>query len=273
MAKRRLDIKLQSAQLRSASCFFAPPTNNRAPRFNSRSDLAIASGANPSVKLGELSYSMGKEIYGELADGRRQVGAFHLVRDILGLENGERHQFTAEAVVATTVRLIRRTSLEDAAENDAVVLRNLLRVTAKNLQHAENHMLLGRKTSLEEVAAFLLEMDEHSAGALSDIADHLGLTPETVSRALSPAAQAVGPRVSRKKPAQNRNPRPSAARKCWFTKMIGPEPLLVQLERPGPGGLELQSAEGIGSSSETRCCSCRTSSPDGDLRIARTAQN
>lgn len=135
--------------------------------------------------MGELSYSKGKEIYGEkepaayvyqvikgevrtykvLADGRRQVGAFHLVRDILGLENGERHQFTAEAVVATTVRLIRRTSLEDAAESDAVALRILLRVTAKNLQHAENHRLLGRKTSLEEVAAFLLEMDERSASA------------------------------------------------------------------------------------------------------------
>ncbi|WP_439373212.1 helix-turn-helix domain-containing protein [Bradyrhizobium sp. DASA03120] len=193
---------------------FLRTTSNRAPRFNSLSDLGIASSSNPSVYLGELTYSKGKEIYGEkepaayvyqvikgavrtykvLADGRRQIGAFHLVSDIFGLENGESHRFTAEAVVATTVRLIRRTSLEDAAENDAVVFHNLLRMTAKNLQHAENHMLLlGRKTALEKVAAFLLEMDERSAsaGALSlpmsrrDIADYLGLTLETVSRALS----------------------------------------------------------------------------------------
>lgn len=67
-------------------------------------------------------------------------------------------------------------------------------MTANNLQRAEDHMLLlGRKTSLERVAAFLLEMDRRltAAGVMAlpmsrrDIADYLGLTLETVSRALS----------------------------------------------------------------------------------------
>jgi CRP/FNR family nitrogen fixation transcriptional regulator len=67
-------------------------------------------------------------------------------------------------------------------------------MTANNLQHAENHMLLlGRKNSLERVAAFLMEMDGRlaAAGVMTlpmtrrDIADYLGLTVETVSRALS----------------------------------------------------------------------------------------
>jgi CRP/FNR family transcriptional regulator, nitrogen fixation regulation protein len=164
--------------------------------------------------LSEFKYNRGAEIFGEaepaeyiyqvvegavrsyklLSDGRRQIGAFHLVGDIFGLENGAAHRFTAEAIVDTTVRLAKRVSLEHVAEVDALVARELLSMTTTNLQHAENHMLLlGRKTSLERVAAFLLEMDHRltAAGVMAlpmsrrDIADYLGLTLETVSRALS----------------------------------------------------------------------------------------
>ena len=132
--------------------------------------------------------------YKLLTDGRRQIGAFHLVGDTFGLENGSVHRFTAEAIVKTTVRLIKWQSLEAVAESDAVVTRNLLSMTTSNLEHAENHMLLlGRKTSLERVAAFLIEMDARLTATevmalpmpRRDIADYLGLTLETVSRALS----------------------------------------------------------------------------------------
>jgi CRP/FNR family nitrogen fixation transcriptional regulator len=154
--------------------------------------------------LSEFKYNRGAEIFGEsepaiyvyqVVEGAvRQIGAFHLVGDIFGLENGALHRFTAEAIVDTTVRLAKRVSLEHVAEVDALVARELLSMTTINLQHAENHMLLlGRKTSLERVAAFLLEMDRRltAAGVMAlpmsrrDIADYLGLTLETVSRALS----------------------------------------------------------------------------------------
>src|ERR1700744_3192032 len=166
------------------------------------------------IILSEFKYRRGPDICGEaepakyryqvidgavrsyklLSDGRRQIGAFHLAGDIFGLENGGLHRFTAEAIVDTTVRLVKRVSLAHVAECDAAVARDLLNMTATNLQHAENHMLLlGRKTSLERVAAFLLEMDRRltAAGIMAlpmcrrDIADYLGLTLETVSRALS----------------------------------------------------------------------------------------
>ena len=186
----------------------ANPTNR--PKFlGEHGSLARA-----QFLLSEYKYNRGAEIFGEaepadyvyqvvegavrsyklLSDGRRQIGAFHLVGDIFGLENGSAHRFTAEAIVDTTVRLAKRASLEHVAEEDATVARDLLDMTTSNLQHAENHMLLlGRKTSLERVAAFLLEMDTrlNAAGVMAlpmsrrDIADYLGLTLETVSRALS----------------------------------------------------------------------------------------
>ena len=193
---------------------FVRITTDPAARPNTLGALGMESNSNPIVSLSEFTYKKGTEIYGErepadyvyqvkigavrsyklLSDGRRQIGAFHLAGDIFGLENGTEHRFTAEAIVNTTVRLIKRRSLEMVAESDALVSRNLLGMTTSNLQHAEDHMLLlGRKTSLERVAAFLIEMDRRltAAGIMPlpmsrrDIADYLGLTLETVSRALS----------------------------------------------------------------------------------------
>ena len=192
---------------------------NRTSGPNSLLDLGMTTGSNPIVSLNEITYKKGTEIYGErepaehvyqvkvgavrtyklLTDGRRQIGAFHLVGDIFGLENGNEHRFTAEAVVKTTLRQIKRQSLDLVAESDPAVRRNLLSMTTSNLEHAENHMLLlGRKNALERVVAFLLEMDERvtATGIIAlpmgrlDIADYLGITLETVSRALSRLQQA-----------------------------------------------------------------------------------
>jgi CRP/FNR family nitrogen fixation transcriptional regulator len=138
------------------------------------------------VILSEFKYNRGTEIYGEaepadyiyqvvegavrsyklLSDGRRQIGAFHLIGDVFGLENGSTHRFTTEAIVDTTVRLIKRRSLEHVAEADVLVALDILNMTTSSLQHAEDHMLLlERKTSLERVAAFLIEMDRRLTAA------------------------------------------------------------------------------------------------------------
>lgn len=162
----------------------------------------------------DFRYSKEEEIYGEdeiatfvyqvvsgavrtyklLSDGRRQIAAFYLPGDAFGLESGADHRLTAEAIVETSVRLIKRSSLEHAAASDVQVIRALWNITAGDLQHAEDHMLLlGRKTATERVATFLLEMDRRLTGTTMmalpmcrrDIGDYLGLTLETVSRALS----------------------------------------------------------------------------------------
>ncbi|WP_371419281.1 helix-turn-helix domain-containing protein [Bradyrhizobium sp. CCBAU 051011] len=162
----------------------------------------------------EFTYRKDEEIYGEdepaeyvyqvirgavrtyklLSDGRRQIGAFHLPGDVFGLESGATHRLAAEAITDTTVRLVKRRSLDQAAGTDVQVAHKLWTMTASDLKHAEEHMLLlGRKKAMERVATFLLEMDRRLAVAgmmalpmcRRDIGDYLGLTLETVSRALS----------------------------------------------------------------------------------------
>ncbi len=162
----------------------------------------------------DFCYRKDEEIYGEgepseyvyqvvrgavrtyklLSDGRRQIDAFHLPGDVFGLESGQTCRLTAEAIVDTTIRLAKRGNLEQAAEVDVQVALHLWSLTAGHLRHAEDHMLLlGRKTAMEKVATFLLEMDRRLtvAGMMAlpmtrrDIADYLGLTLETVSRTFS----------------------------------------------------------------------------------------
>jgi CRP/FNR family transcriptional regulator, nitrogen fixation regulation protein len=182
--------------------------------LSQRSESRHAIGIDPNQFAISFRYKRATEIYGEnepaeyiyqitegavrsckiLSDGRRHIGAFHLAGDLFGFENGPVHRFTAEAIVDTHVRLIKLSSLEVAAKRDLPLVHDLLKMTASNLEHAEEHMLLlGRKNAIERVAAFLLEMDRRltNAGFLSlpmnrrDIADYLGLTIETVSRALT----------------------------------------------------------------------------------------
>ncbi|MBR0850041.1 helix-turn-helix domain-containing protein [Bradyrhizobium diazoefficiens] len=183
------------------------------PRPGSLAEPRATSGPRPITCLNEFTYKRGDTIFGEsepaeyvyhvkkgaarrckqLSGGRRQVVAFHLPGDVFGLENGDVHRFAAEAIVETTVQLIERQSLEAVGESDAAT-GNLLSMANDNLRHAENHLLLlGRKNSMERVAAFLLEMDERITAARivslpmsrRDIADYLGVTLETVSRAIS----------------------------------------------------------------------------------------
>lgn len=126
-----------------------------------------------------------------LSDGRRQIDAFHVPGDWFGLENGQNHRVTAEAVDQVLVIAYRRGDLGSLLKTDPALIEALMASTLVNLDRAHEHMvLLGRKTALERMASFLLElaarMDVSDRLRLpmqrSDIADHLGLTIETVSR-------------------------------------------------------------------------------------------
>jgi len=140
----------------------------------------VASGAVRSCKL--------------LADGRRHIGAFFLAGDFIGINDEESHLFTAEAVSDTTLIRYSRRSFDNLLSEQPALGRCLLRMLCHGLTAAHEQMLLlGRKTAQEKLASFLLIMAERSGGGdavvlpmtRADIGDYLGLTIETVSRAVS----------------------------------------------------------------------------------------
>jgi CRP/FNR family nitrogen fixation transcriptional regulator len=196
-----------------------------APRQTFRTDAASVgtisrrpvedSAADPlGVEGVRMTYARNEEIFGEgepstcvyrvlkgvvrtyriLSDGRRQVAEFYLPGDIFGLEAGDMHRTSAEAVSTCEVTAIRRHHLVERAISDCGAGHKLWSLTLHHLRRSEEHMLvLGRKNACERVAWFLMDMAERIPAhdrlelpmSRQDIADFLGLTIETISRTMT----------------------------------------------------------------------------------------
>jgi CRP/FNR family nitrogen fixation transcriptional regulator len=129
-----------------------------------------------------------------LNDGRRQIAAFHMAGEIFGFDLASDRQFAAEAVSNCTLICYRRRGIEQVAQKDQAVCRQLLQHAMQNLAQAQSHaLLLARRGAAEKVASFLLDWQErsqeegviHLAMSRQEIGDYLALTIETVSRSLS----------------------------------------------------------------------------------------
>ena len=132
-----------------------------------------------------------------LPDGRRQILGFLLPGDFIGFEAGETHRRDAEALTETKVCRFERAAFDGFLHDNPDVALRLLRLAYGDLAQAARHeMLLGRKTALERIATFLLDLRDRSGArhlrtqplalpmTRSEIADYTGLTIETVSRVL-----------------------------------------------------------------------------------------
>ena len=130
--------------------------------------------------------------YTILDDGRRQISAFHFAGDLFGLEIGDVHTFSAEAVVDSKILLIKRSSLLETAARDNRIARELWSLTATELHRVQEHAVIFIMSAQERVVSFLLQIAKRGGTASkaellmsrADIADYLGLTIETVSRTL-----------------------------------------------------------------------------------------
>jgi CRP-like cAMP-binding protein len=132
-----------------------------------------------------------------LPDGRRQI--FEVLRPggIFGVTPNGHHDSVAESLTDVRLTVFEKGQAERSSAFNSLV-GDLLKVQICALH--EHAVLLGRKSAVERVASYILDLIEArypgelpSAGELtvrvlmtrSEIADYLGLTLETVSRAFS----------------------------------------------------------------------------------------
>ncbi len=131
-----------------------------------------------------------------LPDGRRQIADFFLPGDFFALGESNEHAFTAEAVNEAVVVCFSRRRIERLCDEAPHIRKDLLSRLYRDLSAAQNHLvMLGRQSAKERVASFLLLLAERVKAnngesielpmGRQDIADYLGLTIETVCRALS----------------------------------------------------------------------------------------
>src|SRR3974390_345705 len=141
-------------------------------------------------------------LYMLLPDGRRQIVEILGPGDAFGFSPSALHDVSAETLAATRCIAFERSALE---RSPALMSRLSARLYAQLCALHEHIMLLGRKSSMERIASFLIRCvpgrggptcpgrpadgkdraDIRLAMTRYGIADYLGLTIETVSRSFA----------------------------------------------------------------------------------------
>jgi CRP/FNR family transcriptional regulator len=147
-------------------------------------------------------------LYKLLPDGRRQVVAFALPGDFLGMPFAERHNFSADAIGEVALCRYSRDELRRFIQSSPGIMRLMMEFAIRELDMAQDQLLLlGNGSAEEKVAMFLVSWRNRLSRINSssetvplpmrrqDIADFLGLKLETVSRTLAKLEQKNALRV------------------------------------------------------------------------------
>lgn len=131
------------------------------------------------------------KVYRTLVDGQRQVVGFAMAGDILGLESGDEHLNSAEAVSDVRVRVIPARQIGAICRTDPVFAEQLLRRMGRQLAAAHSQLAaVGAQNADQRIAGFLLSIADGQRDVdlpmrRGDVAEFLGLRLETVSRKFS----------------------------------------------------------------------------------------
>jgi CRP/FNR family nitrogen fixation transcriptional regulator len=128
-----------------------------------------------------------------ISHGRRQITEFHGPGDIFGFNDGSRIS-SADAIGPVSLFIYRWQSQTDIGTGIGPTTNEILVQLLRHIERLQQHaILLGRRSAVEKLAIFLSRQAGRTGTvdwvALGmnrlDIADYLGLTVESVSRAFS----------------------------------------------------------------------------------------
>jgi CRP/FNR family nitrogen fixation transcriptional regulator len=131
-----------------------------------------------------------------MPDGRRYIVDFNLPGDVIGLNESPDHPVSAEAVTDVILVAYPRICFDRLARECPELRTQHLCHLSANLLSAQQHLfVLGCQKAKERIASFLLRLADRMdlghgdrldlAMGRQDIADHLGLTIETISRSIT----------------------------------------------------------------------------------------
>ena len=133
--------------------------------------------------------------YRELRSGKRALSAFLFPRDLFGLAEKGRYVNTAQAIVPVTLHRLSLSQLTLLLKQDAdLQFKFLAKVTHELRESQRRAIMLTRRDATGRLAMFVALMAARTDGgrrdreiplpmSRSDIADYLGLSLESVSRA------------------------------------------------------------------------------------------
>jgi len=130
-------------------------------------------------------------------NGTRAIVAFHTPGEFFGWTDEAKHALSIEAATDAMILFFKRSALLAIAAQEQKVASLLLSASTSELRRNQEHSLRINRSAKCRVASFLLDLSTRTnataevdiAMSHQDIADHLGLSIETVSRTITELEQ------------------------------------------------------------------------------------